>query len=335
MFEDVEHHDEIGDRPPGERVDTADDAGAHGIPSVLARQWITAAALFLASAAFVLWRNSEVAVLVDIAYPLNTATRIALGEVPYAQFPLAQAPGEFLVQAMLIKLFGAQYVVQIAYAAIVGGIATVLTSAIAARLLAGALPLPRLFAAVLAIALVPLGVYAIYPHPFYDSDACVLMLAALAATLVALDVRTRSRAVLAGVLLVIPLFMKQNAGGAFLVLMVASLALHAWSRRDARRVVRWITLAAASALLVEVVVLQLVVGVDNYVRWAWTFALAGRGVTLERLQEFAAPVLLVVLITLILRRVDPGRRVAIVAAALAVLLIVDVDKVALLIFAPG
>src|SRR5881394_3205287 len=48
------------------------------------QQLLAPAILFLASAAFVIWRNSQVAVLVDIAYPLNTATRIALGDVPYA-----------------------------------------------------------------------------------------------------------------------------------------------------------------------------------------------------------------------------------------------------------
>ena len=44
--------------------------------------------------------------LVDISYILNIATRIAAGDVPYAQFPLAQAPLTFLTQAVLIKLFG-------------------------------------------------------------------------------------------------------------------------------------------------------------------------------------------------------------------------------------
>ena len=89
--------------------------------------------LFAASAGFIVWRNTQVGVLVDIAYVLNTATRIAAGDVPYAQFPLVLAPGEFLIQALLIKAFGPHFLVQIAYATILGGLATVFTYAIARR----------------------------------------------------------------------------------------------------------------------------------------------------------------------------------------------------------
>src|SRR5258706_12376558 len=86
-----------------------------------ARSVILAVALSLVSAAFTLWRNSEIGVLVDISYIVNTATRIAAGDVPYAQFPLAQAPLEFLVQALLIKIGGPHFAVQIMYATILGG----------------------------------------------------------------------------------------------------------------------------------------------------------------------------------------------------------------------
>jgi hypothetical protein len=62
--------------------------------------------LFAASAAFTVYRNSQVAVLADISYITNIATRIAVGDVPYARFPLAQAPLTFLVQAALVTAFG-------------------------------------------------------------------------------------------------------------------------------------------------------------------------------------------------------------------------------------
>src|SRR5207245_9947467 len=104
--------------------------------------------LFAASAAFTVWRNTQVAVLVDISYILNIATRIAAGDVPYAEFPLAQAPLTFLVQALLIKLFGLHFVVQIAYAAIAGGRATVLTYLIASGLLIGLVTGPGALTAV-------------------------------------------------------------------------------------------------------------------------------------------------------------------------------------------
>src|SRR2546430_11814437 len=179
--------------------------------------------LFAASAAFTVWRNTQVAVLVDISYILNIATRIAAGDVPYAQFPLAQAPLTFLVQALLIKLFGPHFFVQIAYAAIAGGLATVLTYLITRRLVVGVAARPATLAAVLAVPLVPLGIYAILPNPFYDPDGCLAILAAVAATLSASDRPTRKRWLMAGALISVPVFIKQNIGGAVLLPFLAPL----------------------------------------------------------------------------------------------------------------
>ena len=245
--------------------------------------------LFVASAAFTVWRNTQVAVLVDISYILNIATRIAAGDVPYAQFPLAQAPLTFLTQAVLIKLFGPHFFVQIAYAAIAGGLATVLTYVIARRLVAGVVASPDALAALLAIPLVPLGIYAILPNPFYDPDGCLVILAAVAAILAASDRPTRTRWLVAGALISVPVFIKQNIGGAFLILAVAALVADAFARPAARAGLRWCLTGLAVALGLELLALQLIVGIDQYLAWAWTFALAGRGVTLERVASFADP----------------------------------------------
>src|SRR5436309_14414294 len=51
--------------------------------------------LFAAIAAFTVSRNTKVAVLVDISYILNFATRLRAGDPPFAQFPLPQAPLSF------------------------------------------------------------------------------------------------------------------------------------------------------------------------------------------------------------------------------------------------
>ena len=231
----------------------------------------------------------QVAVLVDISYILNIATRIAAGDVPYAQFPLAQAPLTFLLQAVLIKLFGPHFFVQIVYAAIVGGLATVLTYLIARRIVAGVVARPAALAAVLAIPLVPLGIYAILPSPFYDPDGCIAILAAVAAILAASDRPTRTRWLVAGALISVPVFIKQNIGGAFLVLALGALLVDALARPAARAGLRWCLVGLAAALGFELVALQLVVGIDHYLAWAWTFALAGRGVTIERISSFADP----------------------------------------------
>src|SRR3954451_938754 len=90
------------------------------------RDYLAAAFLFLATAAFVAWQNSRVAVLWDLGYLLDTSWGIALGQMPYRDFPLAHAPLTFLIQAGLIRSGGRHYALQIAYASIAGGAGTLL-----------------------------------------------------------------------------------------------------------------------------------------------------------------------------------------------------------------
>lgn len=278
-------------------------------------------ALFCASAAFVFWRNSQVGVLVDIAYPLNIATKIAAGDVPYRDFPLAQAPGEFLMQALLIKALGPHFGVQIAYATVLGGLATALTYVIVMRIIRGALASPRAVAAILTVPLVPLGIYAVYPHPFYDADACLVVLIAIVAILAARDRPTPARWLVAGGLIAVPVFIKQNIGGAFLVLPVAALAAEAWARVSARQGFRWCVAGLAVTLGALILALQLRIGVDHYLQWAWTFALAGRGVSLARFREFADPLIvwpaaLIVLLAFVSRLLQPRFRAPLFVAGL-------------------
>ena len=283
-------------------------------------------ALFCASAAFVLWRNSQVGVLADLAYPLNTATRIAAGDVPYRDFPLAQAPGEFLMQALLIKAFGPHFGIQIAYATLLGGLATALTYVIVLQIIRGALASPRAVAAILAFPLVPLGIYAVYPHPFYDADACLAVLIAIVAILVARDRPTPATWLVAGGLIAVPIFIKQNIGGAFLVLSVAALAAEALARVSARQGFHWCVAGIVVTLGVEILALQLFVGVDHYLRWAWTFALAGRGVSLARFREFADPLIvwpaaLIVLLAVVSPFLQPRFRTPLFLAGLGAWLV--------------
>lgn len=169
----------------------------------------------------------------------------------------------------------------------------------------------------------PLGIYAIFPHPFYDPDACLAVLASIAAILAARDRPTRARWLLAGALLTVPVFVKQNIGGAYLVISVAALAADALSRGAARAGLRWCVAGLAGALALELLVLQLVIGIDNYLRWALAFALTGRGVAAERLSAFTDlrivwPGLLIVLLVLASQRLPSRARGAVFLAGLLV-----------------
>src|SRR6478672_3731697 len=62
-------------------------------------EWLTAAALFAATASVVVWQNRQLAVLWDLSYVLDHSYRIALGQIPYRDFPFAHPPLTFFVQA--------------------------------------------------------------------------------------------------------------------------------------------------------------------------------------------------------------------------------------------
>src|ERR1039458_9597186 len=66
--------------------------------------FVTALLLFLATAIVILWQTSRFQVLFDLSYILENSYRISLGDLPYRDFPLPQAPLTFLIQAALIKL---------------------------------------------------------------------------------------------------------------------------------------------------------------------------------------------------------------------------------------
>ncbi|HEX4745223.1 MAG TPA: hypothetical protein VFW12_11225 [Candidatus Limnocylindria bacterium] len=259
----------------------------------------------------------------DVAYFVNVGMRIAAGEVPYLDFPLPQAPLSFLSQAALIRLFGPSYPAQIAYVMVLGGLATGVTYAVTRRLLTGAVARPGLLALVLCVPLVPLGIYAVYPHPFYDPDACLAILAALAAVLAARHRPGPARWLLAGALLSLPFWVKQNIGGAFLAITIVTLAAEALARPQRRRALAWCLAGLAGAFALELVLLQSVVGIRNYVYWAFEYALSYRGLPAERLQAFVDAgviwpgVVLVLLVLLSQRLTAPARAAAFTGASAA------------------
>jgi hypothetical protein len=231
--------------------------------------------LFFGTAAVVTWQNAHLAVLWDLSYTLENAYRIALGEIPYRDFPFVHAPLTFLVQAAIIKLTGRVFWHHVLYCALAGGLGTVLTWRILRNVL-GETSHSRLLPFLLSLPLIPLGVYSVFPHPFYDPD-CTL--AILISILLLQQIERKPSSillpVLAGASLVIPVFVKQNTGLAFLsvamvsifVLMVFEVARH----RSMRRYVLTIAGAVATFAL-AIFLIHLAAGLKNYWRWTIQFA---------------------------------------------------------------
>ena len=189
------------------------------------RDWLAAAALFAATAGVVLWQCAHVAVLFDISYILNTAERIALGQAPYRDFPLAHAPLTFYLQAAIVRLTGRVVFHHVLYVAITGGLATVLAWRIALSLLRERVTAAWTLALLLASPLIFLGIYCIVPNPEYDSDCGFWLLIALW-MFVRLDSRKGpALAFAAGALACIPIFFKQNMGLPFLLAAAGSVLL--------------------------------------------------------------------------------------------------------------
>src|SRR6266849_8155686 len=206
---------------PGEMVDPLANSSRR-----LWLDWIAALFLFSATAAVVVWQNSRLGILWDLSYVLENSYRISLGDLPYRDFPFPHAPLTFLAQAAIIKLAGRVFWHTTVYCAVMGGLATVMTWRILLNVVRGTLAHARLVALLLSVPLVVLGIYCIFPHPFYDPDCSLAILLSLL-LLQQLERKGFSsvRAFLTGTTLVIPLFVKQNTGLAFLASSALALVV--------------------------------------------------------------------------------------------------------------
>lgn len=262
-----------------------------------ARDFAAAAALFLATAAVVLWQNAHLTVLWDLSYTLDSSYRIALGQMPYRDFPFVHAPLTFLIQAAIIRLAGRVYFHHVLYTAIVGGLGTVLAWRIALRTLMGRLNADPIFswiaALLLAAPLTVLGIYSILPLPSYDCDSAFAILVAvyflqrLAANSAA---TSKSKPLLwafaTGAAVALPLFVKQNIGlpmvavaviGILVLITAKLLRSGAVSADELSLPALLAVLAGISATVgLGALLLHFTVGLGNYLHWTIRFAMQRR-----------------------------------------------------------
>ncbi len=247
------------------------------------RDSLAAAALFLASAAVVLWQNAHLAILWDASYTLDTSFRIALGQMPYRDFPLVHSPLTFLIQAAIMRLTGRVFFHHVLYAAIINGLASVLAWRIALRTLRGRLRAAWPVSLLLAVPLVPLGVYSILPFPSYDCDSAfsillvIFLLQRLPEDPTTPNSRLRFFAV--GTALSLPLFFKQNIGLPFLAAtfaLIFLLILLQQHRRDSASpstpALGALLAGAVTTLIVAGLLLHFTAGLRNYLHWTIQFA---------------------------------------------------------------
>src|SRR2546425_979031 len=242
--------------------------------------WIVALLLFVATAAIVIWQNSRLGVLWDLSYVLENSYRISLGDIPYRDFPFPYPPLTFLIQAAIVKLTGRVFWHHIAYCAVTGGLATVLTWRILLSLLRTEVVRSRSLAFMLSLPVIVLGIYCVYPHPFYDPDCTfAILLGMFLLQWVEREAVSSWRSLLAGASLVVPLLIKQNTGLAFLgatgVALLALAIVKAWRRQSTRKYI----LVLIGAMLVfglAVLLIHFTAGLNNYWHWTIQFAASRR-----------------------------------------------------------
>ncbi len=259
-------------------------------------EWIGGILLFAGTASVVWWQNTRLTVLYDLCGVLENAARMAQGDMPYRDFPFPYAPLTFLTQAAIIKWTGAIYWHHIIYCCIIAGLATILAWRILIYLFRDRLPNPRLTAFLLSLPLTILGVYCIFPHPFYDPDTSFVVLLGIF-LLFRLEAKgfPSVRTVLAGILLVLPLFFKQNIGLAFLGSIVIALLLMIAAGLLRKTPVRpYLLLVAGSivGLCAALLIIRNIFGIENYKYWTFTFAMARRSPPMaEMLAIYTGPML--------------------------------------------
>jgi hypothetical protein len=244
------------------------------------RDWGAAAFLFVATAAVVLWQNSRLAVLWDLSYILENSYRISLGQLPYRDFPFPYAPGTFLVQALLIKLTGRVYFHHVLYSAMVGGFGTLVAWRILTRVVRPVTGKFRLVAFLLALPVTILGIYSIFPHPFYDPDCTFLILLCL---LLLFNLESKNFPALqtffAGILFILPIFVKQNTGLAFVAgvkwTIVIFIVSAIWRKQRAAGYL-WLLAGMTAGFSAALLALHFTVGLKNYWHWTIQFAASRR-----------------------------------------------------------
>jgi hypothetical protein len=272
------------------------------------RDFIAAAVLFLASATVILWQNAHLTVLWDASYTLDTSFRIALNQMPYRDFPLVHTPLTFLIQAAIIRLAGRVFFHHILYAAIVGGLSTVLAWRIALNTLVGRVREYWAVSLLLAVPLIVVGNYSILPFPSYDCDCVfailivILLLQRLppaSGGVQSIGGKALLRFFLAGAAIPLPLFFKQNIGLPLLASAFALILLLLIARRLRRRTAYGsaglvaVLGGAVASLLAAVLLLHFTCGLGETIHWTIGFAAQRRMPGFEQmLGVYAEPSLL-------------------------------------------
>lgn len=176
----------------------------------------------LASAALTWYQGTQTFNLIDNTYTLEAAWRILNGEIPYKDFNLIVAPGIYLKQALLMKIFGEGAIVGLWWCMFAMASTVILT-----YLVLKTMDIPSYVACLLC--LIPaLGGNVVRPYVWYDVDALVFCLASIGLFLWSEKKSLLNKNLFfIGFLTATPFIFKQNIGLAHLV-MISGVLYFQW-----------------------------------------------------------------------------------------------------------
>jgi hypothetical protein len=238
------------------------------------------ALLSIAAAAFVVWQTLHFGVLWDFSFVIDNAYRIVRGDIPYRDYPLVWPPGTFLVQAILINVFGRSYAVHVTYCAVLNAASLWTTWQILLVIHARDAAARHWRAALWCFPLIPLGVHSIYFHPWYDSD-CVfaILIGLLGLCRLATGRSSQLGALLFGMSWVAPVLIKQNIGlpVLFCFLGCGALGSLGFFGPSVQKGFIAALSGTAAALAGVFIIVQSTVGVASYFYWTFEHAWKIRG----------------------------------------------------------
>src|SRR5262249_30025655 len=150
------------------------------------------------------------------------------------------------------------------------------------------MPYADLIAFLISLPLIALGIYCVFPHPFYDPDCTLAVLFSL--FLIQRFARPQSShlgRLLAGLAVAVPVFIKQNVGLVFFSLAYGALLLlwivDAIQKRPSGYGA--ILTGALTGLLIGGLLVEATSGVGNYLHWTMAYAATQRMPTLTAMFE--------------------------------------------------
>lgn len=158
----------------------------------------------------------------DISYMITNWFRISQGQIPYRDFILVHNPGSFLVGGLLFKFFGVSYIVVLSWMCFVN-VCTLLLIEKTLNFF-DLSKIQHAFVLLLSSFVLP---YSVVTSPNYDADStfAVLICVYLFVKLLRSQTTNTFAWVGFGTFSVIPFFVKQNFGGAYLVSVFLVLVL--------------------------------------------------------------------------------------------------------------